>query len=202
MHDVAGGRSGGLGGEHRSLSPVSSPSTPPAVLPQPPHRPSAFPDSLRYSLRLRPFVPSLATILYFAVPSVLSLTAHLRAYLQPEFSCSFSFHRASSFSPVSPSRTSMAAVPLLSLSLFVLLFASFSFSLCASCEQTMQPNNRHRRRKPENSVTSPPPSLFHSLLFSVCLRLFVRHGDYLSPYSAARKKLDFAIPMAARENLF
>lgn len=65
----AGGRTGGLGGEHRSLSPASSPSTPPGA--------SSVPlsvCSLRYSLRW-PFLPSLATILYFASassPSVLS----------------------------------------------------------------------------------------------------------------------------------
>lgn len=92
---------------------------------------------------------------------------------------------------------------LFSRSLFLLLFASFSFSLCASCERTIQPNNRHRRRKPENSVTSP---LSLSLSFSAVLRLSssLRTSRRLSVtlLSAARKKLDFAIPMAARENLF
>lgn len=43
--------------------------------------------------------------------------------------------------------------------LFHRFASSFSFSLFASCDRTTQPNNRHRRLKPENSVAS-------SLLFS------------------------------------
>lgn len=202
MHDVAGGRSGGLGGEHRSLSPVSSPSTPPAVLPQPPIDPqrsltllvTPFAFVLSFLLS-RPFSTSLYPPFSLRQPTPVRI--YSLSFLVPSL-----FIARPLFRPFRPLVRPWRQF-LFSRSLFLLLFASFSFSLCASCERTIQPNNRHRRRKPENSVTSPLSlSLSHSLLFFVCLRLFVRHGDYLSPYSAARKKLDFAIPMAARENLF
>lgn len=151
MHDVAGGRSGGLGGEHRSLSPASSPSTPP----DPSTVPLTF-CSLRYSLR-RPFRSSLATILYFALPSC----PHPPLVSSPHvLSCPLSFRRTSSFSPF--------YFPL-SLSL------SLSFSLFASCDRTTQPNNRHRRLKPENSAAS---SLLSFVPLAARLFQFLR-GDFV-----------------------
>lgn len=63
-------------------------------------------------------------------------------YLHPTFSRPLSFRRTSSFSP------------------FCFLFLFLSRSLC---DRTTQPNNRHRRLKPENSAAS-------SLLFSCSTR--------------------------------
>lgn len=111
MHDVAGGRFGGLGGEHRSLSPASSPSTP-AGPPPTPRRPSPFPLSSLHPpaalsfLLSRPF-----SLLRFARPP-----SRLGVTTPPVFffffflfflSLYFSFRRARafSFSPVSPFRT-------------------------------------------------------------------------------------------------
>lgn len=169
MHDVAGGRPGGLGGEHRSLSPASSPSTPHTVLPQ-------APPSTLSAPWLSSLLPSPLPFRSFSRDHSLlrrTLRSPLRpsrAYLHPEFSCSLSFRRESSFSPVSPSRTPMTVLPLFLLyfTLSLPLSASFPFSLCASCDRTTQPNNRHRRLKPENSAASSLPlSLFRP--FSVCL---------------------------------
>lgn len=69
-------------------------------------------------------------------------------YLHPTFSCPLSFRRTSSFSPFC----------------FLFLFLSVSLFLSRSlCDRTTQPNNRHRRLKPENSAAS-------SLLFSCSTR--------------------------------
>lgn len=187
MHDVAGGKSGGLGGEHRSLSPVSSPSTPPAVLPQPPIDPqrsltlfvTPFAFVLSFLLS-RPFSTSLYPPFSLRQPTPVRI--YSLSFLVPSLFIARPLFRL--FRPLGRPWRQF----LFSRSLFLLLFASFSFSLCASCERTIQPNNRHRRRKPENSVTSSPPPLSHSLLFSVCLRLFVHHGDYLSPYYLRRER--------------
>lgn len=203
MHDVAGGRSGGLGGEHRSLSPVSSPSTPPAVLPQPPIDPqrsltlfvTPFAFVLSFLL-LRPFSTSLYPPFSLRQPTPVRI--YSLSFLVPSL-----FIARSSFSPVSPFRTPMAAVPLLSLSLLAPIRLFLFFSLCElrTNNPTQQPTPTPKTRK---LCYIPPPSL--SLSFSAVLRLSssLRTSRRLSVtlLSAARNKLDFAIPMAARENLF
>lgn len=101
----------------------------------PPPSPLSF-CSLRYSLRW-PFRSSLATILYFASPPPLHPPSPC-PYLYPTFPCPLSFRRTSSFSPFC----------------LLFLFLLVSLSVFASCDRTTQPNNRHRRLKPENSAAS------------------------------------------------
>lgn len=132
MHDVAGGRPGGLGGEHRSLSPARelSPSTPP----DPPLPLSTLSLFLSFSALLpssRPFRSSLATILYFTVP-----------LLPPPSS--------------SPTRRVLLFPLFSSRVLFFTVLLALSLFLSESCDRT-QPNNHHRRLKPENSAASPLP---------------------------------------------
>lgn len=89
-----GGTLGGLGGEHRSLSPAREL----ALSPRPGPPPCSHSPSLLLSLSIapprRPFRFSLATILYVAaifLPRIPPPTA----YSAPRgFSCSLSFHRA------------------------------------------------------------------------------------------------------------
>lgn len=95
--------------------------------------------SLRYSLHW-PFRSSLTTILYFALPSSFSLSSSPcpRIYIPRVL-----------WSPLFSSHV-----------LFFTVLFPLSLSLCLSlCDRTTQPNNRHRRLKPENSAAS-------SLLFS------------------------------------
>lgn len=130
LHDVAGGRPGGLGGEHRSLSPARARRLPLPILLCPFQLLRVL--SLSLFLCVAPFLSALSFLT--RDHSLLYCPLRLPSSSSPT-------HRVLLF-PLFSSRVLFFTV-LLALSLF----------LPESCDRT-QPNNHHWRLKPENSAAS------------------------------------------------
>lgn len=155
---------------------MSSPSTPPAVLPQPPIDPqrsltlfvTPFAFVLSFLL-LRPFSTSLYPPFSLRQPTPVRI--YSLSFLVPSL-----FIARSSFSPVSPFRTPMAAVPLLSLSLLAPIRLFLFFSLCElrTNNPTQQPTPTPKTRK----LCYIPPPLSLSLI--LCCSPFVFVSSYVT----------------------
>lgn len=147
LHDVAGGRPGGLGGEHRSLSPARARRLP-------------LPSLLCPFLLLRS--PSLSLCYSLLVGPSFLTRDHSLLY------CPFLPSSTSS-----PTRR-VLLFPLFSPRvLFFTISLALSLFLFESCDRT-QPNNHHWRLKPENSAVSSLSHLSFVLLSVVSFHIFAK----------------------------